>query len=96
MQLKAFLIAILFLGAFGKGIAQHHESTDATSSDSSEMFGKVLNSGDFEFHLRSYFMHTNNVDGLLDYSAWGILAHGGKVWELVSVVFLYSGILKII
>jgi len=90
MQLKAFLIAILFLGAFGKGIAQHHESTDATSSDSSAMFGKVLNTGDFEFHLRSYFMHTNNVDGLLDYSAWGTgagLGYFSPRWKGLGVGF---------
>jgi GDPmannose 4,6-dehydratase len=56
MQLKAFLIAILFLGAFGKGIAQHHESNEADSSDSSEMFGKVQaipQSEDTPFYPRS-------------------------------------------
>lgn len=92
MQLKAFLIAIYVLGILPRVEAQHPTSpeTSVDSTETKKMFGKVLNAGDFEFHLRSYYMHTNNSHGLLDYSAWGTgagLGYFSPRWKGLGVGF---------
>jgi len=92
MQFKAFLITIFVLGIFSKVGAQHHLATEhnSDSTETKETFGKVLNTGDFEFHLRSYFMHTNNSHNLLDYSAWGTgagLGYFSPRWNGLGIGF---------
>lgn len=92
MQFKAFWIAIFVLGILPEMNAQHHPSTEhnSDSTETKEMFGKVLNTGDFEFHLRSYFMHTNNSKELLDYAAWGTgagLGYFSPRWKGLGVGF---------
>ena len=92
MQFKAFLIAIFVLGILPEVNAQHHPSTEhnSDSTETKEMFGKVLNTENFEFHLRSYFMHTNNSKELLDYSAWGTgagLGYFSPRWKGLGVGF---------
>lgn len=92
MQFKAFLIAVFVLGILPGVNAQHQPSTEhnSDSTETKEMFGKVLNTGDFEFHLRSYFMHTNNSHNLLDYSAWGTgagLGYFSPRWKGLGVGF---------
>ena len=92
MQVKAFLITIFVLGIFSKVGAQHHLATEhnSDSTETKETFGKVLNTGDFEFHLRSYFMHTNNSHNLLDYSAWGTgagLGYFSPRWNGLGIGF---------
>ena len=92
MQFKAFLIAVFVLGILPGVNAQHQPSTEHNpdSTETKEMFGKVLNTGDFEFHLRSYFMHTNNSHNLLDYSAWGTgagLGYFSPRWKGLGVGF---------
>lgn len=92
MQFKAFLIAIFVLGILPRVNAQHHPSTEpnSDSTETKEMFGKVLNTGDFEFHLRSYFMHTNNSHDLMDFSAWGTgagLGYFSPRWKGLGIGF---------
>ena len=92
MQMKVFLIAIFVLGILSRVNAQHHPSTEhnSDSTETKEMFGKVLNKGDFEFHLRSYFMHTNNSKELLDFAAWGTgagLGYFSPCWKGLGVGF---------
>jgi hypothetical protein len=90
MWSKAFIATCFILSTSFALQAQHEEHAEAPLADSSEMFGKILNTGKFEFHLRSYFMHTNNVEGLLDYSAWGTgagLGYFSPRWKGLGVGF---------
>lgn len=71
-------------------IAQHYEETSTDTASNIKMFGKILNSGKFEFHLRSYYMHTENAPGLLDYSTWGTgagLGYFSPRWKGLGVGF---------
>jgi hypothetical protein len=52
-------------------LAQHGTEETIENDPDKKLFGKILESGDFEFHLRSYFMATQNQGSLLDYSTWG-------------------------
>ena len=70
--------------------AQHHETTQVDTSSNKKVFGAILNSGKFEFHLRSYFMMTENEPGLLDYSTWGTgagLGYFSPKWKGLSLGF---------
>jgi hypothetical protein len=90
MWRKAFVATCLILSISFAVQAQHEEHAEAHLADSSEMFGKILNTGKFEFHLRSYFMHTNNAVGLLDYSAWGTgagLGYFSPRWKGLGIGF---------
>jgi hypothetical protein len=90
MWSKAFTVTCIILLTSFAVKAQHENPAEAQFADSSEMFGKILNTGKFEFHLRSYFMHTNNADGLLDYSAWGSgagLGYFSPRWKGLGVGF---------
>ncbi|GAB2489998.1 hypothetical protein [Algoriphagus taiwanensis] len=85
-----FLFALVVsLVLMPKAYAQHHEANVDTSSNE-KLFGKILKTGQFEFHLRSYFMHTENQPGLLDYSTWGTgagLGYFSPRWKGFGVGF---------
>ena len=90
MWSKAFTVTCIILLTSFAVQAQHENPAEAQLADSSEMFGEILNTGKFEFHLRSYFMGTNNTDGLLDYSAWGTgagLGYFSPRWKGLGVGF---------
>lgn len=66
-----FLVSCLGLfGVMNDVFGQHHGALTDTSSNE-KLFGKILQTGQFEFHLRSFLMHTENQSGLLDYTTWG-------------------------
>ncbi|MDP3470968.1 MAG: hypothetical protein Q8S14_03770, partial [Algoriphagus sp.] len=65
------LTIVLVLGSFISSFSQHQEESFSDSTSNEKLFGEQLKSGDFEFHLRSFYMHTENQKGLLDYSTWG-------------------------
>ena len=70
--------------------AQHHEVVPTDTLPNKKMFGTILNSGKFEFHLRSYFMRTDNEAGLLDYSTWGTgagLGYFSPRWKGLGIGF---------
>jgi hypothetical protein len=75
------------------GVLAQHESKEehSHSEDSTEkLFGKVLESGSFEFHLRSYFMATVNQGDLTNYSTWGTgagLGYFSPRWKGFGVGF---------
>lgn len=67
------IAGILLLGLsfpISVAFAQHEHSEDPEEPNE-KLFGKVLETGSFEFHLRSYFMATVNQGELTDYSTWG-------------------------
>lgn len=74
-------------------VSAQHQSSKAMnhSGDSTEkLFGKVLESGSFEFHLRSYFMATVNKGDLMNYSTWGTgagLGYFSPRWKGFGVGF---------
>ncbi|TDQ18465.1 hypothetical protein DFQ04_0267 [Algoriphagus boseongensis] len=71
-------------------LAQHHAEHDPDTLSNKKMFGKILNSGHFEFHLRSFFMYTGNEPGLLDYSTWGTgagLGYFSPRWKGLGIGF---------
>ena len=67
-----------------------HENFEETEEPNEKLFGKVLETGSFEFHLRSYFMATVNQGELTDYSTWGTGAGIGYFsprWKGLGVGF---------
>ncbi|MBC6368671.1 hypothetical protein [Algoriphagus sp. AK58] len=88
--LRGIAVISLLFGINGNLIAQHHEETSTDTASNIKMFGKILNTGKFEFHLRSYYMHTENAPGLLDYSTWGTgagLGYFSPRWKGLGVGF---------
>lgn len=87
-----WLVLFLWMVPF-KGVLAQHEATleSGHAKDSTEkLFGKVLESGKFEFHLRSYFMATVNQGDLIDYSTWGTgagLGYFSPRWKGLGVGF---------
>jgi hypothetical protein len=80
----------LLIGINGILFAQHHEDSTLDSTSNKKMFGQILNNGKFEFHLRSFYMHTENAPGLLDYSTWGTgagLGYFSPRWKGFGVGF---------
>jgi hypothetical protein len=70
--------------------SQHHEESLTDSTSNEKLFGDRLKTGNFEFHLRSYYMHTENAPGLLDYSTWGTgagLGYFSPRWKGLGVGF---------
>ncbi|MEN2281091.1 hypothetical protein AAGF08_03065 [Algoriphagus sp. SE2] len=67
------VISLLFLlfGWSQMAFAQHGNMEVIEDDPDKTLFGKVLKEGKFEFHLRSYFMATQNQGYLLDYQTWG-------------------------
>jgi hypothetical protein len=65
------LTIVLVLGSFISSFSQHHEESVSDSISNEKLFGEHLKTGHIEFHLRSFYMHTENQKGLLDYSTWG-------------------------
>lgn len=75
-----------------KVLGQHAsiEAIDHTKDSTEKLFGKVLESGSFEFHLRSYFMATINQGDLMNYSTWGTgagLGYFSPRWKGFGVGF---------
>jgi hypothetical protein len=65
------LFLLLLFSWSHQTFAQHGvEKSDENDPDET-LFGNVLKKGSFEFHLRSYFMATQNQGSLLDYNTWG-------------------------
>ncbi|KAI9550199.1 hypothetical protein GHT06_003571 [Daphnia sinensis] len=97
--LFAWILPFMGVLAQHESIGEHKDSKDSTE----KLFGKVLESGLFEFHLRSYFMATVNQGDLTNYSTWGtgaglgISAQGGKglVWDSWLVRRICSGALEV-
>jgi hypothetical protein len=84
------ILSVLLLLLVSPVFSQHHgeQSNDTTSNE--KLFGDRLKAGNFEFHLRSYYMHTENQDGLLDYSTWGTgagLGYFSPRWKGFGVGF---------
>lgn len=69
--LAKFVLLILVFWSGVPLIAQHHGNVGEVNDPDKKLFGKVLKSGTFEFHLRSFFMGTVNQGPLTDYSTWG-------------------------
>lgn len=70
-------------------MAQHgHDSEPENPNE--KLFGQVLKSGSFEFHLRSFYMSTLNQGNLTDYSTWGTgagLGYFSPRWKGFGVGF---------
>lgn len=60
------LLIVLSL-SISVAFAQHEHSEDPVQPNE-KLFGEVLETGSFVFHLRSYFMATLNQGELTDYS----------------------------
>lgn len=69
--LRTFVLLVLWLGGYQQAHAQHGGEETVEHDPDKKLFGEVLESGGFEFHLRSFFMATQNQGSLLDYSTWG-------------------------
>ena len=84
------LLLILVISLSLPSFSQHHEQTVHDTIPDETMFGNKLKTGHFEFHLRSYYMHTENQEGLLDYSTWGTgagLGYFSPRWKGFGVGF---------
>lgn len=88
--LRIFVFLVLWLGYFHLANAQHEGEQKIENDPDKKLFGKVLESGEFEFHLRSFFMATQNQGTLLDYSTWGTgagLGYFSPRWKGFGVGF---------
>lgn len=85
----ASLLILLLLGGIA-AYSQHQEKNTHDSTSNEMLFGDKLKTGTFEFHLRSYFMHTENQADLLDYSTWGTgagLGYFSPRWKGLGIGF---------
>ncbi len=92
VPLMKILSLYVILAVFGvtSGFAQHGHHDSEESDPDKKLFGKILQQGDFEFHLRSFYMHTDNSKNLLDYSTWGTgagLGYFSPRWKGFGVGF---------
>lgn len=88
--LRIFVFLVLWLGGHQLAHAQHGGEETVEHDPDKKLFGRVLESGDFEFHLRSFFMATQNQGSLLDYSTWGTgagLGYFSPRWKGFGVGF---------
>lgn len=69
--LRTIFLLFMMVGLAQLALAQHEIEEINEDDPDKTLFGKVLQKGRFEFHLRSYFMATQNQGSLLDYSTWG-------------------------
>lgn len=84
------LTVVLGLSFFFSSFSQHHQESVSDSVSNEKLFGERLKAGHFEFHLRSFYMHTENQEGLLDYSTWGTgagLGYFSPRWKGFGVGF---------
>lgn len=84
------LTLVFGLNFITPSLSQHHEESGIDSASNEKLFGDKLKTGHFEFHLRSYYMHTENQEGLLDYSTWGTgagLGYFSPRWKGLGVGF---------
>lgn len=70
LRVVGMLFALLLIQSIPV-YSQHHGETIPDTTSNETLFGDKLKTGHFEFHLRSFYMHTENQPGLLDYSTWG-------------------------
>jgi hypothetical protein len=68
---RIFVLLFLWLHWAPFVLAQHGAEDTTANDPDKKLFGDKLKTGHFEFHLRSFYMHTENQPGLLDYSTWG-------------------------
>lgn len=72
LRLLTTFVLVLFLGLHAFELkAQHETPSVETEKTDQKLFGQILKSGSFEFHLRSFYMTTINQGALTDYSTWG-------------------------
>lgn len=84
------ILLVFFLILVLPAYSQHHGEVSGDSTSSETLFGDKLKAGSFEFHLRSYFMRTENQQGLLDYSTWGTgagLGYFSPRWKGLGIGF---------
>lgn len=82
-------LILVFLLAFRSNSQVHGEPGQDTTSNE-KLFGELLKTGHFEFHLRSFFMQTENQGDLLDYATWGTgagLGYFSPRWKGFGVGF---------
>lgn len=91
LAIKAMASLVILLLLDGIPAYSQHPDNDTNDSTSNEtLFGDKLKTGNFEFHLRSFFMHTENQAGLLDYSTWGTgagLGYFSPRWKGLGIGF---------
>lgn len=84
------VLIVLFLKLNLPAFSQHHGEVPRDSASNEKLFGDQLKAGSFEFHLRSFYMHTENQHRLLDYSTWGTgagLGYFSPRWKGFGVGF---------
>ncbi len=84
------ILSILMFTLASLAFSQHHEEQSNDTTSNEKLFGNQLKNGHFEFHLRSFYMHTENQAGLLDYSTWGTgagLGYFSPRWKGLGVGF---------
>ncbi|HAH37339.1 MAG TPA: hypothetical protein DCL81_12720 [Algoriphagus sp.] len=103
LRILSKFVLVLFLGLHAFELkAQHEIPSVETEKTDQKLFGQILKSGSFEFHLRSFYMTTINQGALTDYSTWGTGAGlgysrlDGKDLELDLAGFSSLDISKII
>lgn len=87
---RTFVILFLWLVWSQVALAQHGIADTLANDPDKTLFGDKLKTGHFEFHLRSFYMHTENQPGLLDYSTWGTgagLGYFSPRWKGFGVGF---------
>ena len=65
------LLIVMALGVSPSSVWAQHGNEEEEIPTDEKLFGKILRSGSFEFHLRSFYMSTVNQGDLMDYSTWG-------------------------
>ncbi|SDA42603.1 hypothetical protein SAMN03080617_00378 [Algoriphagus alkaliphilus] len=84
------MVFIVLLNLSIPTFSQHHGEIIVDTTSNEKLFGDKLKTGNFEFHLRSFYMHTENQKGLLDYSTWGSgagLGYFSPRWKGLGVGF---------
>jgi hypothetical protein len=91
LALKRVGLTTVFVSSFIiSSFSQHDDESASDSTSNEKLFGEQLKTGYFEFHLRSFYMHTENQEGLLDYSTWGTgagLGYFSPRWKGLGVGF---------
>jgi hypothetical protein len=84
------IISVLLQLLVSPVFSQHHGEPSKDTTSNEKLFGDRLKTGQFEFHLRSFYMHTENQVGLLDYSTWGSgagLGYFSPRWKGLGIGF---------
>lgn len=90
-MIAKFALLFLLLVMAESVYSQHsYEEVEMEEEPDKKLFGKLLKTGSFEFHLRSYMMGTVNQGALTNYSTWGTGAGVGYFsprWKGLGVGF---------